>query len=98
MEGKLLFRLLTPMKEVASFRCESVNLCEKDDAEGWGGGSIGIHRGHLPAVIALAEGGEVKAVSQGKTVFQACVRGGFARVDGESVTVLTPDAEVTIDI
>ena len=98
MEGKLLFRLLTPMKEVASFRCESVNLFEKDDAQGWGGGSIGVHRGHLPAVIALAEGGPVKATSQGKTVFHALVRGGFARVDGESVTVLTPSAEVVVDV
>ncbi len=98
MEGKLLFRLLTPMKEVASFRCESVNLVEKGDSEGWGGGSIGVHRGHLPAVIALAEGGPVKATSQGKTVFHALVRGGFARVDGASVTVLTPSAEVVVDV
>ncbi len=98
MGAELQFRLLTPMKEVASFRCESVNLFEKDDAQGCGGGSIGIHRGHMPAVIALAEGGALKAVSQGKTVFQASVRGGFARVDGSSVTVLTPAAEVTIDI
>ncbi len=97
MDSGLRFLLLTPAKEVADCRCDAVNLFEKDKADGWGGGSVGIHHGHLPAVLALAEGGTVKAVREGKTVFSACVRGGFARVDPESVTVLTPEAEVTTD-
>jgi F0F1-type ATP synthase epsilon subunit len=93
----LLFHLLTPVKEVASCHCDAVNLCEKDGAEGWGGGSIGILRGHVPAVIALEEGGSVRVTQGGKTVFEARVRGGFARVDGETVTVLTPEADVTME-
>ncbi len=97
MDKKLLFRLLTPAKEVASCRCDAVNLFEKESLQGSGGGSIGIHRGHLPAVIALAEGGPLQVLTQGKTVFAARVRGGFARVDRESVTVLTPSAEVTVE-
>ncbi len=93
----LLFRLLTPMKEVASCHCDAVNLCEKDGAADWGGGSVGILRGHVPAVIALEERGSVRVTEGGKTVFEACVRGGFARVDRESVTVLTPEADVTTE-
>ena len=96
MEGELLFHLLTPLREVASCRCDAVTLYEKDGAQSFGG-SIGIRRGHLPAVVALAEGGTVKVTSEGKTVFAATVRGGFARVDQGSVTVLTPEAEVTIE-
>ena len=97
MEGEFLFHLLTPLKEVASCRCEAVNLVGKEGAQAMGG-SIGIRHGHLPAVVALAEGSEVRVTSQDKTVFSAKVRGGFARVDRDSVTVLTPDAEVTMDI
>lgn len=96
MEGDLLFHLLTPLQEVASCRCDAVTLFEKDGAQGFGG-SIGIRRGHLPAVVALAEGGTVKVTAEGRTVFAATVRGGFARVDHGSVTVLTPEAEVTIE-
>ena len=97
MEGELLFHLLTPLKEVASCRCEAVSLVEKDGTQAMGG-SIGIRHGHLPAVVALAENSEVRVTSREKTVFSAKVRGGFARVDRESVTILTPEAEVTMDI
>ncbi|MBR2717302.1 MAG: hypothetical protein IKP17_08945 [Oscillospiraceae bacterium] len=93
MEDGLLFRLLTPRKEVASCRCDAVELWAKDNAKGEGGGSMGVRRGHLPAVVALEKGGPVRALADGKPVFSARVRGGFARVDAKSVTVLTPEAE-----
>ena len=96
MDGEVMFRILTPLKDVASFRCEAVNLVEKDNAEGQGG-SIGILRGHLPAVIALEENSPVTASVKGKTVFSATVRGGFARVNRESVTILTPSANVIFE-
>ena len=96
MDGGLLFRILTPLKDVASFRCDAVNLVEKDNAEGKGG-SIGILRGHLPAVIALEENSPVTVSTKGKTVFAATVRSGFARVDQGSVTILTPSANVTLE-
>ena len=82
------------MKVVASCSCDAVNLWEREDRQGRGGGSIGVRKGHLPAVIALAEGGTVRAIANGKTIFEAKIRGGFARVDAESVTVLTPEANV----
>ena len=97
MAGELLFKLLTPMKEVASCSCDAVSLVEKDNAQNQGG-SLGIRPGHLSAVIALEDNGQVRATAEGKTVFSAIVRGGFARVDSKSVTVLTPDAEVTFEI
>ena len=93
----LSFHLLAPMKEVASCSCDTVDLWEKDGKQGWGG-SIGIRRGHLPAVVALEEGGRVRVSTEGRTVFEARVRGGYARVEHDSVTVLTPEAEVMIDI
>lgn len=96
MDGGLLFRILTPLKDVATFRCDAVNLVEKDNAEGQGG-SIGILRGHLPAVIALEENSPVTVSANGKAVFAATVRGGFARVEQGSVTVLTPSAYVTLE-
>ena len=95
MEGELRFRLLTPMKEVASCACDAVSLWERDSVDGRNGGSIGIRPGHLPAVIALAENGPLRVTRQGKTVIAAKVIGGFARVEPGSVTVLTPSAEVT---
>ncbi len=96
MDDGILFRILTPQKDVASFRCDAVNLIEKENAKGQGG-SIGILRGHLPAVIALEENSAVKVTAQGKQVFAATVRSGFARVDRESVTILTPSAEVILE-
>lgn len=97
MEGGLLFRLLTPLKDVASFQCDAVNLIEKDNGQGEGG-SIGILRGHLPAVIALENNSPVTVSAQGKAVFSALVRGGFARVEPKSVTILTPSADVTLEL
>ena len=93
MGNKLLFRLLTPAGEKFSGECDAVDLWARDDASGTGGGSLGIRRGHLPAVVALAEGGRVKAAESGRVLYSARVRGGYARVDRESVTVLTPEAE-----
>ena len=93
MAEKLVFRLLTPQGERCSCPCDTVDLWAKDDAQGRGGGSMGVRRGHLPAVVALEEGSRVRVVSGEKTVYAARIRGGFARVDRESVTVLTPEAE-----
>jgi F0F1-type ATP synthase epsilon subunit len=90
MEERLLFRLLTPQGERCRIPCDAVELTAKDDASGRGGGSLGVRRGHLPAVAALEEGGRVRVLREGETVFTARLRGGFARVDRQQVTVLTP--------
>ena len=91
MAEKLRFRLLTPAGEVFSCLCDAVDLTSKDDASGRGGGSLGVRRGHLPAVAALEEGGGLRCVSGGKTVFSCRIRGGFARIGREEVDVLTPE-------
>ena len=93
MGAKLLFRVLTPQGERFKGECDAVDLWVTDDAAGNGGGSMGILPGHIPAVAALEEGGRVKAVDGGNTVYSARIRGGYARVDRESVTVLTPETE-----
>ena len=98
MEERLLFRLLTPQGERCRIPCDAVELTAKDDASGRGGGSLGVRRGHLPAVAALEEGGRVRVLSGGGTVYAARVRGGFARIGREEVTVLTPEAEEGQDI
>ena len=91
MAGDLRFRLLTPAGEGFSGPCDYVELTAKDDAAGNGGGSLGIRRGHLPAVVALEEGGRVRVLREGETAYAARVRGGFARITREEVTVLTPE-------
>ena len=91
MAEKLRFRLLTPAGEVFSCLCDAVDLTSKDDASGSGGGSLGVLHGHLPTVAALEEGGSLRCVSGGKTVFSCRIRGGFARIGREEVDVLTPE-------
>ena len=92
MEEKLRFRLLSPEGEIFSCSCDAVDLTAKDGTSGSGGGSLGIRRGHLPAVAALEEGGGLRVISAGKAVFSCRVRGGFARIRREEVTVMTPEA------
>ncbi|MBO4677436.1 MAG: hypothetical protein J5633_07820 [Oscillospiraceae bacterium] len=91
MAEKLRFRLLTPEGEIFSCLCDAVNFTVKDNASGEGGGSLGVLPGHLPAVAALEEGGGVRCVAGGKTVFSCRVRGGFARIGREEVDILAPE-------
>ena len=91
MTGGLRFRLLTPEGEVFSCSCDGVDLTAKDNASGRGGGSLGVRRGHLPAVAALEEGGRLRILAEGKTLFSCRVRGGFARIGRDEVEVLTPE-------
>ena len=91
MAGRLRFSLLTPRGEACACACDAVDLTAKDDAGGSGGGSIGIRRGHLPAVVALEEGGSLQVRLEGKVLYSVRIRGGFARIDREEVTVLTPE-------
>ena len=68
MAEEILFKLLTPLKEVASYSCDAVSLFEKDNDQGQGG-SLGVRPGHLPAVIALEDiKFPVKAHFNGKIV------------------------------
>ena len=48
--------VLTPHGEAVDVHCDSVHLTVCDDETGHGGGQVGFHRGHLPAVLALGDG------------------------------------------
>lgn len=84
----LLLRILTPEGVLAEVRCEAVQLMLSDDSAGRGGGGIGIRRGHTEAVLALQRG-TVSARTGGEEVYRACLRGGFAAVHHDVITILT---------
>ena len=88
------FVLVTPEGEAARLACDSVNLFAADNANGENGGSVGIHRGHLPAVIALEKGSAVIVKAEGREIFRAKTEGGFAHVRDDRVTVLTEGCSV----
>ena len=94
--GSLRFRLLTPRGIAVDCLCGSVRLTARDDARGQGGGSYGVHPGHMPTLIALEEGGPLRLFAEGRQVYAARLRGGFARIGPAEVTVLTPQAEETM--
>ncbi len=88
----MLLRLLTPAGTAAEVGCDSVQLTLRDNADGAGGGLVGIRRNHAPAVLALSEG-PVRAFLRGETVLRATA-GGFASVRDNVITVISDSAEV----
>ena len=87
----LTLRVLTPAGSMAEESCDGVQLILRDGADGRGGGSMGILRGHAPAVMALGEG-TVRAVLNGKVSLCLRVSGGFDSVRDDIVTVITDSA------
>ena len=90
-EKALTLRLLTPVGYSAETVCDSVRLTLKDNAEGRGGGSVGILYGHAPAVMALGNG-PVTAKEDGEVVLSAVLESGFASVRDNVVTVISDSA------
>lgn len=86
------FIVLTPHGEAVDVHCDSVHLTICDDETGHGGGQIGFHRGHLPAVLALGDGA-ADALLHGETVFHTTLHGGFASVRNDVIRVIT-DSEI----
>ena len=83
MAGKLHFSLVSPERELFSGEVDQV------DAEGTEGG-FGVLAGHAPFMTALKEG-QVRVHNDGKvTTFE--VRGGFADVTREGLTILAEHA------
>ena len=87
----LLLRILTPEGVLAEVRCDAVQLTLSDDTAGRGGGGIGIRRGHAEAILALQRG-PVSARTGSEEVYRATLRGGFAAVRHDVITVLTDGA------
>ena len=83
MADKLQFSLVSPERELFS------GLVDQVDAEGTEGG-FGVLAGHAPFMTALKEG-QVRVQNDGRiTVFE--VRGGFADVTPEGLTILAEHA------
>jgi F-type H+-transporting ATPase subunit epsilon len=87
MAGKLHFSLVSPERELFAGEVDQV------DAPG-SEGDFGVLAGHAPFMTTLKEG-RVKAYDEGEVkVFD--VRGGFADVTAEGLTILAEHAEEVI--
>ena len=89
---ELTLIILTPQGEKGRSACDSVTLIARDGENGDGGGSVGIRRGHLPAVISLEDGSSVIASSNGVSLASYTVSGAFAMVKDNIVTVTAQSA------
>lgn len=88
MAEKTMTLTLTTPDASRTATVDAVSFTVPDGSSGTGGGSVGIRPGHTAALMAVAEG-EVVARLRGEEILRARVDGGFATVDGESVTVFT---------
>ncbi|MBQ7936559.1 MAG: hypothetical protein IJ333_09500 [Clostridia bacterium] len=68
-------------------QCDSIRLTVSDNPEGKGGGSYGIRKGHVKALISL-DAGPLTAYENGAPILQAQAGNGFATVDQDTVTVV----------
>ena len=90
MEKKLTLKIVTPNGTAAEHTCTALRLPVMDDKTGHGGGSYGIHPGHLPAMMALSPD-RITAKHGAEVTFAATIRGGIAVVERDTVTVLTDE-------
>ena len=86
--GNMTFVLIDTDGEQVRLECDSVSLVAADGADCTGGGSMGIRRGHTPAIVALGEG-IIRVSLGGKTLYEAPLNGGLASVFEDNVTVVT---------
>lgn len=84
--------IVTPEGEAARAECSHVTVYAADGADGLNGGSVGIRRGHAPALIALENNSRVIA-KNGESCLEFTVAGGFAGVRNDAVTVVTESCE-----
>ncbi|MCR5681770.1 MAG: hypothetical protein K6G29_04890 [Clostridiales bacterium] len=88
-EKPITLTVTSPDREAVSVRCDSVRLTVPDSRDGKiPGGSVGIRRGHMPALIAVAPG-IVRAYAEGREIFVCETSGGLATVGGDRVTLAT---------
>lgn len=83
MAGKLSFSLVAPEREVFS------GLVDQVDAPGVEG-DFGVLSEHAPFMTALREGPVTVFTGNGRRVFD--VKGGFADVNAEGLTILAEQA------
>lgn len=90
---ELLLTVITPQETYGPLPCESVRVTIPDNAAGTGGGSYGIRRGHVQALLAL-DAGALRAFSAEQPVFSAHCGCGFASVEKNRITVVTEDCRI----
>lgn len=90
---ELILKIAVPEGEVSEITCDSVHLTVTDGKNGKGAGSYGIRYGHVKALISLGKG-KITAFSSGEAVFSAECEEGFATVEKDSVSVMTPKCTV----
>ena len=91
----LTLRIVTPGGALEPVACDSVRLTVCDDSRGKGGGSYGIRPGHTKALLAL-EAGPIRAFLAGGPVLSGQTGGGFATVDGDTVTAVVETFETVL--
>ena len=84
--------VITPDAPPVTLLCDAIRLTLQDNRKGKGGGAYGIRPGHAPAVLSLGHG-VLEARRGGRVNLRLTVAGGFARVGGDQVTVVTEHAE-----
>lgn len=85
-KGLLTLRVMQKTQPPQIVECDSIRLVAKDDANKKGGGSLGIRKGHVDALIALDKG-KVCALLKGSEVFLMEIGGGVAHVSRDVVTI-----------
>ena len=89
MEKTMLLSIVVPDGKETSVRCDAVRFQIPDGAKNKPtGGSVGIHPGHMDALISVAAG-EVTASLAGKTVLHCTVDAGLAMVQKDAVNIMT---------
>ena len=90
MADKLQFDLVSPERLLLSEEVDMVTLPGSE-------GDFGVLPGHAPVLSTLKSGVvEVKGVSE--ALSRLCVRGGFAEVNGDKVTVLAEEATALAEL
>ena len=87
-KSPLTLRVFSPTGAENAVECDSVRLFAADGKDGKNGGSLGIRRGHAPAMVALGDG-PLLALLRGKPVYEGAFPGGIAVVERDAVTVFT---------
>ncbi len=87
-EKPLLLTVLTPDGEQKSVRCDSVRFSVPDSRDGRiRGGSVGIRRGHVDALMTVAPG-KIEGFCDGTVVLVYHTEGGIAVVSENQISVL----------
>ena len=85
--AELVFQIVTPKKSYGPYDCDSIRLNICDGANGQGGGSCGIRKGHAKSLMTLDEGA-IKGLLLGEVVISGQAGFGFATVHDNKVTAV----------